>query len=73
MVIGETLHQALAKIVMREAGDKAKTVCGNFQLYAGLEAGIEGATQTMGQKIMKRSRVRRIEEEVRRPLEEDQT
>ena len=38
--IGETLRQALAKLVMRAAGDQAKTVCGNIQLCAGLEAGI---------------------------------
>ena len=40
--IGETLRQALAKLVMRAAGDQAKTVCGNLYLCAGLEAGIEG-------------------------------
>ena len=38
--IGETLHRALAKLVMRAAGDQAKTACGNLQLCAGLEAGI---------------------------------
>ena len=42
--IGETLRRALAKLVMRAAGDQAKTACGNLQLCAGLEAGIEGAT-----------------------------
>ena len=30
--IGETLHQSIIKIVMREAGDQAKTVCGSLQL-----------------------------------------
>ena len=39
--IGETLHRALAKLVMREAGDQAKTACGNLQLCAGLDAGID--------------------------------
>ena len=39
--IGETLHRALAKLVMRAAGDQAKMACGNLQLCAGLEAGIE--------------------------------
>ena len=39
---GETLQGALAKLVMRENGDQAKTVCGNLQLSAGLNAGIEG-------------------------------
>ena len=47
MGIEETLRQALAKLVMREAGYQAKTVCGNLQLCAGLEAGIEGATHAV--------------------------
>ena len=38
MGIGETLRRALYKLVMRAAGDQAKTVCGNLQLCAGLEA-----------------------------------
>ena len=38
--IGETLRQALAKLVMRAAGERAKTACNNLQLCAGLEAGI---------------------------------
>ena len=44
--IGETLRRALAKLVMRTA----KTVCGNLQLCAGIEAGIEGATHALGQR-----------------------
>ena len=48
VVIGETLRQALAKIVMRAAGDQSKTACGNLQLCAGLEAGIEIARNTVG-------------------------
>ena len=48
MGIGETLRRALAKLVMRAAGEQAKTACGNLQLCAGLEAGIEGATHTVG-------------------------
>ena len=43
--IGETLRRALAKLVIRTA----KTVCGNLQLCAGIEAGIEGATHALGQ------------------------
>ena len=46
--IGETLHRALAKLVMRAAGEQAETACGNLQLCAGLEAGIERATHTVG-------------------------
>ena len=46
--IGETLRRDLAKLVMRAAGDQAKTVYCNLQLCAGLKAGIEGATQTVG-------------------------
>ena len=48
--IGETLRQALAKIVMRAAGYQAKTVFGNIQLCAGLKAGIEGVTHAVSQK-----------------------
>ena len=40
VVIGETLQRALAKLVMRAAGDQEKTVCGNIQLCTGLEADI---------------------------------
>ena len=40
MGIGETLRQALTKIVMREAGEQAKMVYRNLQLCAGLEASI---------------------------------
>ena len=36
VVIGETLRQALAKLVMRAVGDQAKTAYGNLQLCAGL-------------------------------------
>ena len=46
--IGETLLRALAKLVMRSAGDQAKAACGNLQLCAGLEVGIEGATHDVG-------------------------
>ena len=46
--IGETLRQALAKLVMREARYQAKTSCGNLQICAGLEAGIEVATHALG-------------------------
>ena len=58
-----TLCRALAKLVMRAAGEQAKTACGNLQLCAGLEASIEGATYTVGQRRVKRVRVRRVEEE----------
>ena len=47
MGIGETLRRALAKLVMKAAGDQAKTAGGNLQLCAGLEAGIEGATHAI--------------------------
>ena len=30
--IGETLRRALAKLVMKVAGEQAKTACGNLQL-----------------------------------------
>ena len=61
--IGETLRRALAKLVMRSAGDQVKTVCGNLQLCAGLEAGIEGATHAVGQQRLERVSERKEETE----------
>ena len=61
--IGETLFLTLAKLVMSAAGDQAETACGNLQLCAGLEAGIEGATHDVGHRILKRVRERRREED----------
>ena len=61
MGIGETLRQALAKLFMRAAGDQAKTACGNLQLCAGLEAGIEEATHAVGQRRITRVRLRQEE------------
>ena len=59
--IGETLRRALAKLVMRAAGEQAKTACGNLQLCAGLEAGIEGATHAVGHyRTHERSEERRV-------------
>ena len=61
----ETLFRALAQIVMRAAEDQVNMVCGNLQLCASLEAGIEGETHVMGHRRMKRSReygVRRKQE-----------
>ena len=51
MGIGETLRRDLAKLVMREAGCQPNSVCGNLQLFAGLEASIEGANHAVGQRI----------------------
>ena len=61
--IGETLRRALTKLVMRAAGDQAKTACGNLQLCAGIKAGIEGATHAIGQRRVERVRARTVEEE----------
>ena len=61
--IGETLCRALAKLVTRAAGDQAKTACGNLQLCAGLKAGIEGDTHSVGQRRLERVRARRVETE----------
>ena len=47
--MGETLHNAIAKLVIRVAGFQVKTACGSLQLCAGMEAGIEGATHAMVQ------------------------
>ena len=61
--IGETLHRALAKLVMRSSGDQAKAAFGNLQLCAGLEAGIEGETHAIYQRRIERVRARRNGEE----------
>ena len=62
--IVKTLRWDLAKLVMTEAGDQAKTVCGNLQLCAGFEAGIEGATHAVGLQSIDRLRARcRVAEE----------
>ena len=45
--IGEMLRRALDKLVMRAAEDQSKTVYSNLQLCAGIEAGIEGATNIL--------------------------
>ena len=60
--IGETLRRALTKLVMRAAGEQAKTACGNLQLCAGHEAGIEGATHAVGQRRVERVKARRVDE-----------
>ena len=57
--IGGALRRSLAKLVMRTAGDQAKTTCGNIQLCAGLEAGIEVATHIIEQRKLERIRARR--------------
>ena len=44
VVIGETFRQALATIVMRSDEYQVKTACGNLQMFAGLDTGIEEAT-----------------------------
>ena len=46
---------------MRAAEEQAKTVCGNLQLCAGLEAGIEGETHAVGQMRVERVLARRGE------------
>ena len=61
--IGGVLRQALAKLFMRAAGDQANMACGNLQLCAGLEAGIEGVRHAVVQRILERLRLRRREEE----------
>ena len=73
MGIGETLRRALDKLVMREAGDQAKTACGNFQLCAGLEAGIEGETHAVGRRRLERTKlIRSVEEAVSVEDEEEE-
>ena len=54
LVIGETLHRALANFAMWAAGDQAKIVCGNLQICTGLKADIEGATHAVDQQRLER-------------------
>ena len=68
--IGETLRMALAKLVTRAAGGQAMTACGNLQLCAGLEAGIEGSTHAVGERILERVQRQRSKEEVANELAE---
>ena len=72
MGIGETLCQALAKLVMRAAREQAKMACGNLQLCAGLKAGIEGATHAVGQRRVERVSSRRAETEDKEATEADE-
>ena len=67
------LFRALDKLVMREAGEQAKTACGNLQMCAGLEAGIEGATHTVRQRRLDKARGRSIMEEAGSAEEEEET
>ena len=68
MGIGEMLRRDLVKLVMSAAGDKAKTACGNLQLCAGPEAGIEGETHALGQPRVERVRTRIEKRRKRKPL-----
>ena len=72
MGIGETLRWALANFVMIAAREQAKTACGNLQMCAGLEAGIEGATHTVGQRRVERVRARIFEEEDKEATEAEE-
>ena len=48
--IGETLYQAIYRIIMRATGDQEKMNCSILQLCAGIEASIKGATHAMVQR-----------------------
>ena len=52
--IGEMLRRAIAKLVIRTAGDQAKAVCGSLQLCAGLLTGVEGVTHAVAQRQQER-------------------
>ena len=63
MGIGETILWALAKLVMRAAGDQSKISCGNLQMCPGLKASIEVATHDVGQRSLEKVKARRHEGE----------
>ena len=71
--IGETLCQALAKLVMRAAGDQSKTACGNLQLCAGLDSFIAGATHSVGHQRLETVRERRSVEDAGSAEGEEET
>ena len=56
MGIGETLRQALAKIILIAAGDQAKMACGKFQMCEGLEAIIEEVYYAVGERMRERGK-----------------
>ena len=72
MGIGETLRRDIAKLVMRAAGDQAKTACGNLQLCAGLESGIEGAPHDVAQRRVERVLAQTVEKEGKEEAEAEE-
>ena len=71
--IGETLRQALAKLVMRSAGEQEKMAYGNLQLFAGPKSHIEGTTHIVRQKRLERARSKQREEEAEASDVEEET
>ena len=53
--IGETLHRIIGKVVCLAIRLDASLVCSSDQLYAGLQAGIEGAIHGMNQFVLRSS------------------
>ena len=53
--IGGEICYAVAKLVMRVAGDQTGMACGSLQLCAGLEVGIERTTHTVVQSHQERT------------------
>jgi hypothetical protein len=45
--IGETYRRLMAKCLLLAIGHQAATACGNYNLCAGLKAGIEGAVHAV--------------------------
>jgi len=48
--IGEIWRRLWAKVLLHVCGDQATQACGNFNLCAGLPAGIEGAIHAVGKR-----------------------
>ena len=69
--ISETLRLSLSKLVMHIDGNQVETECGNLQLCAGLKAGIEGTTHTVGKRRIERL-IRRSSEEEAGSVEEEE-
>ena len=53
--IGETLRQAISKVVIRASGDQLNTACRSLQLCAGIEVGLEGMTHPVVQRQRERN------------------
>ena len=71
--IGETYRRLMAKCILQCIGDRATSACGNYNLCAGLKAGIEGAVHVIREAEMDaRDTVRRAKAQDKSDTESDE-